>query len=320
MGENAIGDRAAHIVVVGSRGSKLALAQTNGVIATLQRAHPELDVRLATVRTEGDLLHSASLAQIGGTGVFVKEIEAALQDEKADLAVHSLKDMPAELPAGLMLAAIPKREDPRDVFIGRNGLKFDDLPAKARLGTSSLRRQAQLLALKPSLEIIPLRGNVETRLRKMNEEKLDGVVLAAAGLKRLGLGDQGGEILPVEIMLPAVGQGALALEARQDDITTRGLAEQMTDPDTLAAVTAERAFLARLQGGCQVPIAGFAWMEGGKVVLKALVADLDGRRAVRGQGRADRQQAAALGRQVAEEVLVKGGRAILAELYGEAPA
>ena len=307
-------------LVIATRGSKLALAQAGWVAGRLMQISPGLEVELKIIKTTGDKIQDVALAKVGGKGLFVKEIEAALQDEKADLAVHSLKDMPAELPAGLMLAAIPKREDPRDVFIGRNGLKFDDLPAKARLGTSSLRRQAQLLALKPSLEIIPLRGNVETRLRKMNEEKLDGVVLAAAGLKRLGLGDQGGEILPVEIMLPAVGQGALALEARQDDITTRGLAEQMTDPDTLAAVTAERAFLARLQGGCQVPIAGFAWMEGGKVVLKALVADLDGRRAVRGQGRADRQQAAALGRQVAEEVLVKGGRAILAELYGEAPA
>jgi len=307
-------------LIIATRGSKLALAQAGWVAERLRQLSPGLEVELKTIKTTGDKIQDVALAKVGGKGLFVKEIETALQEGQADLAVHSLKDMPADLPAGLTIAAIPKREDPRDVFIGRGGLKFDDLPEKARVGTSSLRRQAQLLAFKPGLEIIPLRGNVETRLRKLNEENLDGVVLAAAGLKRLGLGYQQGELLPAEIMLPAVGQGALALETREEDRKTRGLAEKLTDIDTLAAVTAERAFLARLQGGCQVPIAGFAWMEGEEVVLKALVADLNGGRTVRGQGRAGRQQAAELGRQVAEKVLTSGGREILAELYGEAPA
>lgn len=307
-------------LVIATRGSKLALAQARWVADRLGQLNPGLSAELKIIKTKGDKILDVALAKVGGKGLFVKEIEDALLSGQAHLAVHSLKDMPADLPDGLTIAAIPKREDPRDVFIGRNGVKFADLPENARIGTSSLRRQAQLLAAKAGLEITPIRGNVETRLRKMNEQGLDGVVLAAAGLTRLGLGNAGGELLPMEVMLPAVGQGALAIEARRDDQQTRTLIERLSDSDTEAAAAAERAFLARLQGGCQVPIAGYAQVEGEEVVLSALVAGLDGGRVIRGQGRARREQAGAMGRQVAEKILADGGREILAQFYGEAPA
>lgn len=307
-------------LVIATRGSKLALAQARWVAERLGHLHPGLSLELEIIKTKGDKILDVALAKVGGKGLFVKEIEDALLNGEAQLAVHSLKDMPADLPSGLLIAAIPPREDPCDVFVGRGGSRFVDLPPQARIGTSSLRRQAQLLAARPDLEIISIRGNVETRLRKMQEQNLDGVVLAAAGLKRLGLGEAGGEALPPEVMLPAVGQGALAIEARQDDAQTLALLEPLDHPDTRDAVAAERAFLARLQGGCQVPIAGHAQVEGKDVVLKALVAGLDGNRVIHGRGRASRDGAGAMGRQVAEEILANGGREILAQVYGEAPA
>jgi hydroxymethylbilane synthase len=277
-------------------------------------------VRLEKLSTQGDKILDVPLAQVGGKGLFVKEIEEALLDGRADLAVHSMKDLPAEIPPGLVIAGVSPREDVRDALVAREGRRLAELPGGARVGTSSLRRRAQLLALRPDLEIVSIRGNVETRLRKLEELPLEAVVLASAGLARLGLEGRITERLAVETLLPAVGQGALGLECREDDARTRGLALRLSDAAAAAAVEAERAFLARLEGGCQVPIAGFAAAEGADVAFSGLVASLEGDRVVRGRGRARREQAAALGRQVAEEVLERGGREILAEVYGEAPA
>ncbi len=307
-------------LVIATRKSQLALAQAQWVAERLRAALPGLSVSLEKVVTQGDKILDVPLAQVGGKGLFVKEIEQALLEGRADLAVHSMKDLPAELPPGLCIAGVSPREDVRDALISRDGRGLADLAPGARVGTSSLRRQAQLLALRPDLAVVSIRGNVETRLRKLESDGLDAVVLAAAGLARLGLSSRVSELLPPQVLLPAVGQGALGLECRDGDAATKELVLAISDGEAACAVEAERAFLARLEGGCQVPIAGYAVVEGSDVALAGLVADLDGRRVVRGQGRALRRQAAGLGREVAERVLADGGRQILAEVYGEAPA
>ncbi len=306
-------------LVIATRGSKLALAQARWVAGRLAGLRPGLEVELEVIKTQGDKITAVPLAEVGGKGLFVKEIEEALLAGQAQLAVHSMKDVPAELPPGLIIAGVSPREDVRDVLVSRRWGSLEELPAGARVGTSSLRRRAQLLAQRPDLEVVPLRGNVETRLRKLEAEGLDAVILAAAGLVRLGLEGVVTQYLPLETLLPAVGQGALGLECREDDDATRELAAALADPAAAAAVEAERTFLARLEGGCQVPIAAHAVLEGDRLWLRGLVADLEGRPLVRAQGRAPRGEAAALGRRVAEEVLDKGGREILARLYGEAP-
>lgn len=306
-------------LVIATRGSKLALAQARWVAGRLAALRPGLEVELKVIKTKGDKITDVPLAAVGGKGLFVKEIEEALLAGRAQLAVHSMKDVPAELPPGLVIAGVSPREDVRDVLVSRRWGSLEELPPGARVGTSSLRRRAQLLARRPDLEVVPLRGNVETRLRKLDEQGLDAVILAAAGLARLGLEQVATQYLPVETLLPAVGQGALGLECREDDAATRELVAALADPAAAAAVEAERAFLGRLEGGCQVPIAAHAVLEGDRLWLRGLVADLEGRRLVRAQGRAPRAEAAALGRQVAEEVLESGGREILAQVYGEAP-
>ena len=305
-------------LTIATRGSKLALAQANWIASRLGELHPGLAVELKIIKTTGDKILDVPLAAVGGKGLFVKEIEDALLQGEADLAVHSMKDVPSELPSGLVLGAVSQREDPRDALISPLAVEIKGLPSGARVGTSSLRRQAQLLALRPNLEIVPLRGNVDTRLKKLEEEGLDAIILAEAGLARLGLEVERAPI-PVEVMLPAVGQGALGLEFRADDAATRALIEPLNHADTAAAVAAERAFLARLEGGCQVPIAGHAVVEKGIVKFTGLVADLKGQRIVTGGGLAPPDGAAAMGEQVAREVLDDGGREILAEVYGEAP-
>lgn len=307
-------------LVIATRGSQLALAQARWVAARLVELNPGLKVDLDIIKTTGDKILDVPLAQVGGKGLFVKEIEDALLAGRAGLAVHSMKDVPSELPAGLMLAAVTNREDARDVLVTRRGQGLDAVPEGGRVGTSSLRRQAQLLALRPGLVMVPVRGNVETRLRKLDTENLDAVVLAAAGLNRLGLKDVKALPLETSLMLPAVGQGALGLECRADDAPTRELISALNHPPTAQALVAERGFLARLEGGCQVPIAGHAVLEKGIVVLRGLVASLDGRRVVKGEGLAPPDQARAMGERVAEEILARGGREILAEVYGEAPA
>ncbi|KMY66633.1 hypothetical protein AAU61_16060 [Desulfocarbo indianensis] len=307
-------------LVIATRKSPLALAQAEWVAERLAAQKPGLEVELKKIITQGDKILDVALAKVGGKGLFVKEIEEALLRGEADLAVHSMKDVPAELPPGLVIAGVSPREDVRDALVSREGAGLAQLPLGARIGTSSLRRGAQLLALRPDFEIVNVRGNVQTRLKKMEELGLAAVVLASAGLSRLGLSHLITERIGVQTILPAVGQGALGLECRQDDQETRRLILGVSDPVAAAAVEAERAFLARLEGGCQVPIAGHAVVEGADLAFSGLVASLDGKQLVRGQGRAKKEKAANLGRRVAEDILERGAREILAQVYGETPA
>lgn len=307
-------------LVIATRKSPLALAQAHWVAERLRSRQPGLEVELKKIVTQGDKILDVALAKVGGKGLFVKEIEEALLRSQADLAVHSMKDVPAELPDGLIIAGVSEREDVRDALVSKSGGGLSELPPDAKIGTSSLRRGAQLLALRPGFQIFSIRGNVQTRLSKMEEQGLDAVILASAGLSRLGLSNLITEKIPVQTLLPAVGQGALGLECRADDKETRRMVLGISDPNAAATVEAERAFLARLEGGCQVPIAGYAVLEGADVAFSGLVASLDGKQVIRGQGRAKKEQAANLGRQVAQEVLDRGGREILAQVYGEGPA
>jgi hydroxymethylbilane synthase len=294
---------------IATRGSALAVAQSGLVARAVERALG-VDTELVRIRTEGDRLQQGSLALLGGKGLFVKELEEALLDGRADLAVHSAKDLPAYVAAGLALAAFPERADPRDALVGS---RFDALRAGARVGTGSLRRAAQLRAARPDLEVVPLRGNVDTRLRKLADEGLDAVVLACAGLERLGLAARIDERLDPARLLPAVGQGTLALEAREGGALASDLAALDHGP-TRVATRAERAFLERLAGDCTVPLAAYARLVGGEVVLDALLASPAGDRVVRAAERAPAAAAEAAGRRAAERVLAQGGEAVLAGL------
>jgi hydroxymethylbilane synthase len=300
---------------IGTRGSALALWQAEWVKAQLLAAHEELAVELLVIKTTGDKILDVPLAKVGGKGLFVKEIEEALLDGRADLAVHSVKDMPAELPEGLHLAVMPPREDPRDALISRNGAGLQALPHGARVGTSSLRRAAQLLHLRPDLRIETLRGNVDTRLRKLGSEGFDAIVLAAAGLKRMELSHVVSEYLEPERILPAVGQGALGIETRTGDGFTNEMVTSLAHQQTMTIVRAERAFLKRLEGGCQVPIGAHATMEGETLILTGMVADLEGVRLIRKELRGDAHQPEIVGERLAEVILESGGAEILAELY-----
>ena len=301
---------------IGTRGSALALAQARWVAAQIAGRHPETRVELVIIKTTGDKIHDIPLAQVGGKGLFIKEIEEALLAGQVDLAVHSLKDMPAEIPEGLMLGAVPPREDWRDVLISDRYGSLAEIPARGRLGTGSLRRRAQLLHLRPDLEVVALRGNVDTRLKKMTALGLDGLILAAAGLNRLGLTRVKRTVLPESEMLPAVGQGALGLQVRTGDYRRRELIGFLDDAPTRMAVTAERAFLARLEGGCVVPVAAHGRVEGDSLTLEALISDLDGRRFLKHRLQGPSEDAAFLGGRLADHLLDRGGREILAELYG----
>ena len=274
-------------------------------------------VELVTIRTKGDILQDVALAQIGGKGVFIKEIEEALLRGDVDLAVHSMKDVPAELPEGLEIAVVPLREDPRDVLISRDGCLLEEMPCGARIGTGSLRRGLQLRNRMPGLEIVPLRGNLDTRIRKLETGGLDGVILAAAGLRRMGWAAKISQYLPMEMLLPAVGQGALGIETRRGDTRIRDAVAFLNDPVTSCEVGAERAFLKRLGGGCQLPIAGFAKKSGGEISLEGLVGSLDGRVVVRRQVKGPATAFMALGEGLAEGILTEGGRALLDEVYCE---
>jgi hydroxymethylbilane synthase len=304
----------ANVLRIGTRGSRLALWQAEWVQRRLQELYPELTVRLVPISTQGDRIQDVPLARIGGKGLFVKEIEEALFDGRIDLAVHSMKDVPSVLPTGLILACIPQREDPRDALISRNGRDFSQLPQGARIGTSALRRQAQLLYRRPDLEIVPLRGNVETRLRKMEEEHLDGIILAAAGLKRLGLMRLISACLPPELSLPAIGQGALGLECHQDNGWVLERIAPLHHPATALTVSAERSFLRRLNGGCQVPLAAHGTLAGQTLTLTGLVAGIDGRCLLKETVAASLSQAEELGVHLAEKLLSKGADRILAAL------
>lgn len=295
---------------LGTRGSQLALAQTELVAAALRQAHTGLSVEIVIVHTTGDR-RGESLREIGGQGAFTRELEFALLDGRVDVAVHSLKDLPSSLAPGLVLAATPAREDVRDVLVSRDGRGLAALPSRSRVGTGSLRRAAQLLRARPDLEIADIRGNVDTRLRKLDERQYDAIVLAAAGLRRLGRTDRVSEFLPTELLLPAPGQAALGLECRSEDRTVRELLAPLNDPATFAAVTAERAVLQAFGAGCRLPIAALGRVEGDSLMLHARVLDLDGTLALDERDQASFGEAEALGARVAATLLVQGAADLL---------
>ncbi|SNB47320.1 hydroxymethylbilane synthase [Geobacter sp. DSM 9736] len=299
---------------IGTRASQLALWQANWVKSELEKRYPGMEVTLTKIKTIGDKILDVPLAQVGGKGLFVKEIEEAMLREEIDIAVHSMKDVPTEFPEGLGLYCITEREDPRDAVISR-GVKFADLPKGARIGTSALRRQAQLLKVRPDLEMVIIRGNVETRIRKLNDENLDAVILAAAGLKRLGFTESVTEYLPVDLSLPAIGQGALGIECRLDNEAVKETIAFFNHPDTAHAVRAERALLWRCEGGCQVPIAAHGEVVGNQLKLTGFIASVDGKTSVKGTISGAAEECEKLGIALAEQLLKDGGHEILAEVY-----
>lgn len=299
---------------IATRKSPLALWQAHHVAGLWRKHFPGDEVSLVEMTTAGDTFLEAPLQAVGGKGLFIKELEQALLAQRADLAVHSLKDVTSAFPAGLGLVAVPEREDPRDAWVSPRGVKLLQLPKGARVGTSSLRRACLLKAARPDLEVVSLRGNVQTRLRKVEELQLAGTVLALAGLRRLGLDGHVTEVLPAEVSLPAVGQGALALEARAADSQTWQQAASLEHGPTRIAVDAERAFLARLEGGCSVPLGGHAVLEGDQLWLRGFVGAPDGTEVLRGERRGPAAQAASLGRNLAEELLGRGADRLLAAL------
>ena len=301
-------------IIIGTRGSKLALWQADYIEQRLREEYPGLVVTQKRVTTKGDRILDVPLAKIGGKGLFTKELEEEMLSGGIDLAVHSLKDMPAKVPDGLIIAAVTKRLDPGDALVSNRFSSFEELPKGARVGTSSLRRRAQLLCARPDLEMLDLRGNVNTRLRKLDEGEYDAIVLAVAGLKRLGFADRIRHVLPREMVLPAVGQGALAIETREDDRETRDILAFLRDDDTICCTEAERSFLARVEGGCQVPVGVYATVEGDGLHVEAVIASLDGQRFYRSDVNGVRQDAAKLGENLAEKLLDEGGAEILKEL------
>jgi len=300
---------------IGTRGSQLALWQARWVQSRIQSIEPDAEIELTTIKTIGDKILDVPLAKVGGKGLFVKEIEEAILDGRVDLAVHSMKDMPSELPEGLVIGAVPEREMPGDVLLSRKDLRLSELPEGAQIGTSSLRRGAQLLACRPDLRIVPLRGNIDTRIRKLDTENLDAIVLAAAGVRRLGLQTRVTEYLDVDIMVPAVGQGTLCIECRKNDDMLRPILDAMEDPGTRTVVTAERAFLARLEGGCQVPIAGHGILENDRLQVTGLVAELDGKTVIRESLDGLPEKAEEIGTSLADILLERGAREILDAVY-----
>jgi hydroxymethylbilane synthase len=303
------------ILRIGTRGSKLALVQSGWVKEKIESSHPHVQVTLVRIKTKGDKILDSPLSKIGGKGLFVKEIEEALLREEVDLAVHSMKDVPAELPPGLEFSVFPEREDPRDAFVSPDYRSIQDLPEGATVGTGSLRRSAQLLHRRPDIRVVPMRGNVDTRLRKLASADCLAVILAAAGLNRLGLSQNIARLLPPEEFLPAIGQGALGLETRTGDHATLELLRFLNHEDTETAVRAERAFLKTLGGGCQVPMACYGSLKGESIVLDGMVAELDGSRVIREQGSGTRDRAEEIGVALAERLLAMGAERILAKIY-----
>lgn len=306
------------ILRIATRKSPLALWQANYVSDLLKKHHPELKIELVTMTTQGDKILDTPLAKVGGKGLFVKELETGMLEGKADIAVHSMKDVPVEFPTGLHLAVICEREDPRDAFVSNNFKSLKELPQGARLGTSSLRRQSQIAAIRPDLKIIDLRGNVNTRLKKLDNGEYDAIILAAAGLKRLEFDDRITQFIGTDICLPAIGQGAVGIECRTDDARVLNLIAPLNDNKTQIRVLAERAMNQRLQGGCQVPIAGYAEYDRGIVLLRGLVAQVDGKQIIRGEIAGPPENAEELGNVLAEDLLSRGADKILNELYENA--
>ena len=300
---------------IATRQSPLALWQANYVKDRLQQQYPDLTVELVPMVTKGDVILDSPLAKIGGKGLFVKELENALLNKEADIAVHSMKDVPMQFPEGLGLAVICQREDPRDAFVSHSYRTFAELPQGAVVGTSSLRRQCQLKALRPDLDIRSLRGNVGTRLSKLDNGDYDAIILASAGLIRLGLADRIASFIDVEQSLPAAGQGAVGIECRTDDMQVQALLAPLADAETTYCVRAERAMNNHLQGGCQVPIGGYAVLQQGQLYLRALVGDIDGSRIIRAEGKSAVENAEVLGVQIAEQLLAQGADKILQTIY-----
>lgn len=303
------------ILRIATRKSQLALWQANYIRQRLEELNPGLQVELVKMSTQGDKILDTPLAKVGGKGLFVKELESGLLSGEADIAVHSMKDVPVELPEDLHLPVICPREDPRDAFVSITVANFDALPKGARVGTSSLRRQCQIRALRPDLEILDLRGNVNTRLGKLDAGDYDAIILAAAGLKRLEMVSRITEYLAPEISLPAIGQGAVGIECRREDQRVNALLAPLNDAQTQTRVTAERALNAKLQGGCQVPIAGYAELEHGVILLRGLVGQPDGSEIVRGNIAGPPADAGQLGEVLAEDLLSRGADRILEALY-----
>lgn len=301
---------------IGSRGSKLALWQAEYIKSELERRDPHLSVTIEKIRTTGDKILDVPLAKVGGKGLFVKEIEEALLDNRIDIAVHSMKDVPVAIPSGLSIGAITKREDPRDVLIARDNRELFHLPDGARIGTSSLRRVSQLLFLRPDLRISPLRGNIDTRLRKLDSGNFDAIIVAAAGIHRMGWGERVTEFFPVDMIIPAIGQGALCIEWREDDKEVTNIIGELEHRDTSLPVRAERAFLRRLEGGCQVPLGAYAHIIDNYIEIEGFVASLDGKRMIKEKMTGHIDDPEDPGEKLAESILLQGGDNILKEIYG----
>ncbi len=300
---------------IGTRSSKLALWQANWVKERVERRFLQVRCEIVKIKTTGDKIRDVALSKVGGKGLFVKEMEEALLDRRIDLAVHSMKDVPTQLCESLHIAAITEREDPRDVMISSRWKAFKELPKGARVGTSSLRRQAQLLHVRPDLKMEILRGNLDTRLRKLGSEGLDAIIVAASGVIRMGEEDRITEYLDLELCLPAIGQGTFGLECRKEDHEINGILRPLNEPNISRAVRAERTFLERLEGGCQVPIAGYGEIKGGALFLKGLIASIDGKRLIKSETVGDPDEPEELGEKVARKLLDSGGEAILKEIY-----
>lgn len=298
-------------IKIGTRGSKLALTQTNFVAEKIKKIMPEAEIEICVIKTSGDIMQDVSLLTIGGQGVFVKEIEEALLANKIDLAVHSMKDVPGETPEELMFGAILPREDVRDVLVSRNNIKMEFMPKGAKIGTGSQRRGAQIKVILPDVNIVPLRGNIDTRLNKIETENLTGVILAAAGMKRMGLAEKITQFLPVETMLPAVGQGALGLQIRKTDFDLAKVCAGLNDAKTATEVTAERSFLRALGGGCRLPIAALGKLDGQMLVLEGMLAAPNGSTMIREKINGTIKDAEEMGKKLAEIILEKGGKKLL---------
>jgi hydroxymethylbilane synthase len=301
-------------ITIGTRGSKLALWQANWVASAIREQEPSLSPNLVIIKTKGDRIQNIPLAQIGGKALFIKEIEEALLDRRIDVAVHSMKDMPAQVPDGLCIGAVPKRETPEDVLISKRGETLSELGPGSRVGTGSLRRAALLRYARPDIQVMPLRGNLDTRLRKLDEEDLDGIILAAAGIKRLGWEERISEYLKPDIMLPAVGQGALCIETRRDDTATNAILGPLNHPETRTTVAAERAFLDRLEGSCHVPIAALGRVDNHQLRIDGLLADMAGKVVIRDRHSGPESTPEAVGRQLADRLLEMGADKILKDL------
>lgn len=302
------------LIRIGTRGSQLALWQANWVKEALLQQHPSLSVELSIIKTKGDKIQDVPLAKIGSSALFVKEIEAALSAGSVNVAVHSMKDMPSQLAEGLCIGAVPKREQAEDILISKSGKRFSDLPAGAKIGTSSLRRGAQLLHARQDICLLPIRGNLDTRIRKLDTEDLDAIVVAAAGVKRLNFTHRITEILETSLMLPAVGQGALCIEIRQGDEASAAVVSVLNHAPTHAVVAAERAFLGQLGGTCQVPLAAHGHIENGLLILHGLVAALNGEKILRSQISGPIDQAKALGIDLAGQLVAQGAHDILKDI------